>query len=180
MPHPYRVLLLKPKILAKAYGREVVYLQVEEASPDEAIVAAQQQAYEEGEHPECEPGDWHPLLVIEGYEDNIAPAPEPDRRFKPDQDEAIYLSRLLEEVARDAPTAARSAFALRLFRKLKNASATKGPPEIVLTGVEHRVLEHILYGRENDGLDSREPEMVHRLCLRLIGMLPVINDNNLD
>lgn len=178
MPNPYRVLLLKPKILAKDYGREVIYLQVEEDSPDEAVIAAQQQAYEEDEQLECEPGDWHPLLVIEGYEDNIAPAPEPDRQFKPDQDEAIYLSRFLEEVARDAPTAARSAFALRLLRKLKKASASEGPPEIVLTAVEHRVLEHILYRTENEGINNKEPEMVHRLCLRLIVMLPVINDDN--
>ncbi len=177
MPYPYRVLLLKPKILAKDYGRDVVYLQVEEDSPDEAIVTAQQQAHEEDEHSDCEPGDWHPLLVIEGYEENRAPAPEPDRWFKPDQDEAFYLSRLLEEVARDAPMA-RSAPALRLLRKLKNASATKDPLEIVLIGVEHRVLEHILYGWQKGRLDSRELEMVHRLCRRLIVMLPVMLGND--
>lgn len=44
MLSPYQVLLLKPKLLAKDYGREVVYLQVEEESPDEAIIDAQQQA----------------------------------------------------------------------------------------------------------------------------------------
>ena len=178
MPYPYRVLLLKPQLLAKEYGREVVYLQVEEDSPDEAIIAAQQQAYEDHEHTECEPGDWHPLLVIEGYEDNRAPEPEPDRRFRPDQDEAIYLSRLLEEVGRDSQSAARSALALRLLRKLKKASMD-GPLEIVLTGVEHRVLEHILYGMPKDAIDGKEPEMVHRLCLRLIAMLPVTDGDEL-
>jgi hypothetical protein len=34
---------------------------------------------------------WHPLLVIEGCEDNIAPNPEPAHRFEPDRREAIYL-----------------------------------------------------------------------------------------
>ena len=70
----------------------------------------------------------------------------------------------------------RSALALRLLRKLKVASATAVPPENVLTDVERRVLGHILCGREKGGGDSRDREMVHRIQLRLIMMLPAIND----
>lgn len=78
---PYTVLLLRPDYIAEPYGQDTYLAHVDANNPDEAVVAAQMQVWNEdhGDDAGSSWDDYHPLLVLDGHlYDAAPPAPAAD------------------------------------------------------------------------------------------------------
>lgn len=72
---PYTVLLLRPDYIAEPYGQDTYLAHVNANNPDEAVVAAQMQVWNEdhGDDAGSSWDDYHPLLVLDGHLYDAAP-----------------------------------------------------------------------------------------------------------
>ncbi len=70
----FSVLLLYPDYLAETFGHDTYYAQVTGADVPAAIHAAQAQAVD-GQQGECDPADFFPLLVVDGWHTDLAVQP---------------------------------------------------------------------------------------------------------
>lgn len=71
----------RPDYIAEPYGQDTYLAHVEAENPDDAVVAAQVQVWNEdkGDHGPDPWTDYHPLLVLDGHlYDAAPPSPEPD------------------------------------------------------------------------------------------------------
>jgi hypothetical protein len=68
----YTVLLLRPDHVADGFGPDTYLAQVEADSADGAVLAAQKEVTEMDEL-DLSPTDYHPLITIEGWRDDITP-----------------------------------------------------------------------------------------------------------
>lgn len=66
---PYTVLLLRPDYIADNYGQDTYLAHVNANNPDEAVTAAQVEAYnaDGGDDADESWEDYHPLIVVDGH-----------------------------------------------------------------------------------------------------------------
>lgn len=74
---PYTVLLLRPDYIAEPYGQDTYLAHVFADWPDDAVEAAQIEAWNEdkGDHGPDPWTDYHPLLVLDGHLYDASPLP---------------------------------------------------------------------------------------------------------
>jgi hypothetical protein len=68
----YTVLLLRPDHVADGFGPDTYLAQVEADSADGGVLAAQKEVTEMDDL-DLSPTDYHPLITIEGWHDDITP-----------------------------------------------------------------------------------------------------------
>ena len=68
----YTVLLLRPDYVADGFGTDTYLAQVEADSAEAAVLAAQAEVMALDDI-DLNPGDYHPLITIEGWHDDITP-----------------------------------------------------------------------------------------------------------
>lgn len=67
----YSVLLLYPDYLADNFGQETYFEHVEQPTIADAIKSAQE--FVANEFDNAQPDDFHPLLVLHGWHDDVKP-----------------------------------------------------------------------------------------------------------
>jgi hypothetical protein len=68
----YTMLLLRPDHVADGFGPDTYLAQVEADSAEGAVLAAQKEVTEMDDL-DLSPTDYHPLITIEGWHDDITP-----------------------------------------------------------------------------------------------------------
>ena len=170
---PYTVLMLKPQSLAAPYGKDIVLYHVDEDSPDEAIVEAQQQAFEAHETEDQDPADWHVLAVIEGHHDNMAPPPEPLRLVKLMPADHAFLMTVLGDIDVRTPSAARSAMVTRIIRKLARHQVAEDGAPITFSENEYRVLNNLLWETTKRTDDPQMAKAADKIWGTMVTALPM-------
>ena len=166
---PYKVLLLKPQALATPYGKDIILYHVAEESADNAILEAQDQAFEAHETEDGDPSDWHVLALIEGHHDNMVPAPEPGRIMTVTPGERGFLDEMLGQIVVHSPSAARTAMAARISRKLsRSAAGDNGPVSIRLSDSEYRVLDNLMWQISTKDPDKSKAATAERLWGKML------------
>ena len=69
----YTVLLLRPDHVADGFGPDTYLAQVTAHSANGAVVAARKEVTETDDL-DLSPKDYHPLITVEGWHDDITPA----------------------------------------------------------------------------------------------------------
>lgn len=69
----YTVLLLRPDHVADGFGPDTYLAQVTARSANGAVVAARKEVTETDDL-DLSPKDYHPLITVEGWHDDITPA----------------------------------------------------------------------------------------------------------
>jgi hypothetical protein len=68
----FTVLLLRPDYVADGFGTDTYLAQVEADSTSAAVLAAQAEVVK-GDDLDLIPNDYHPLITLEGWHDDITP-----------------------------------------------------------------------------------------------------------